>query len=162
MKHIEISSQDELKHADIVSISPYSKSPLYETIRAILSNNPKVCFHVTSLSMYFDEQSHTHSEIKAICEEYGYACTLYKTNKRKHSACKGGLRAVLVFWKGNLCPKMEYFNYAVPNNSIQADILLQAEKFIDGKLPMLNCKFVKQNNLTNKIDYAELYEPKLF
>lgn len=162
MEHIEISSPDELKPADIISIKTDGKSPLYETIRSVLDHNPKVCFCVTTLSIYFDEQSHTHNEFKTICEEYGYACTLYKTNKRKHSTGTGGLRAVLIFWRGNLCPKMEYFEYGMPNNTIGMDILLQAKKFIKGQLPMLNCKFVKQNNMSQKIDYAELFEPKLF
>jgi site-specific DNA-cytosine methylase len=41
------------------------------------------------------------------------------------------------------------------------DMTDQVIKFINGKLQMTNCSFIKQNNLTQKVDYAELFEPEL-
>jgi hypothetical protein len=41
------------------------------------------------------------------------------------------------------------------------DMTYQVIKFINGELPMTNYAFMKQNNLTQKVDAAELYEPEL-
>ena len=41
------------------------------------------------------------------------------------------------------------------------DMTDQVIKFINGELPMTNYEFIKQNNLSQKVDYAELFEPEL-
>lgn len=84
---------------------------LYKSADYILGTiKPKVYFGENAPGLYTDTNIKVLNKLREYGRKHGYAFTIYKTNTQLHGIPQRRIRTFFFFWKGDVCPIMEYFN----------------------------------------------------
>ena len=95
------------------------------------------------------------SKFLTYCDVYNYSISFYKTKMGEQQ------KTFFIFWNSCCCPLIEYFDEYEDFDELTENIFQQCIKFAEGKLSLTPCKFVKQNNITKRVETSEWFEPKL-
>ena len=88
---------------------------LYKSAEYILGTiKPKVYFGENAPGLYSALNEKVLNKLRDYGRQYGYAFTIYKTDTYRHGIPQHRMRTFFFFWKGDVCPMMEYFNNPDP------------------------------------------------
>lgn len=136
-----------------ILIKDITKRNIHE-IEEILQQNTCVLMGTMPLRFYTGH-SNELSKFLTYCDTYNYSISFYKTKIGNQQ------KAFFIFWNSCRCPLIEYFDAYEDFDELAENIFQQCIKFTEGRLALTPCKFIKQNNITKRVETSEWFEPKL-
>ena len=85
---------------------------LYKSAEYILGTiKPKVYFGENAPGLYSEQNVKVLNKLREYGKQYGYSFTIYKTDTYRHGIPQHRMRTFYFFWKGDLCPQMDWYNH---------------------------------------------------